>query len=189
LFCHCSSRRPSRDGHVRTSLLLSPLRRGLSREIVSGIVRRLWPLDNPARFSIGLKSPDRCTRGSGDRIVHSRPSLRVKFRHSCEELSWRLTKTSIPASSRKLSLHSDMAKKIRGAKSAHLYKFTARRKTCPSVILNGLRIPQAEDTKYLGLDLKTKLEKAHIHQTETIWNSTEQDVLAARQQVAAVNRK
>jgi len=36
---------------------------------------------------------------------------------------------------------------------------------------------------------QTKLEKAHIHQAETIWNSTEQDVLDARQQIAAVNRK
>jgi len=37
--------------------------------------------------------------------------------------------------------------------------------------------------------LQTKLEKTHIHQAKTTWNSTEQDVLDARQQVAAINQK
>jgi len=36
---------------------------------------------------------------------------------------------------------------------------------------------------------QTKLEKIHIHQAKATWNSTEQDVLDARQQIAAVNRK
>jgi len=30
---------------------------------------------------------------------------------------------------------------------------TTRRETCPSVTLNGLKIPQNEDAKYLGLHL------------------------------------
>jgi len=48
-------------------------------------------------------------------------------------------------------------------------------------ILNGLKIPQAEDAKYLGLPRsQTELEKAHIHQAETTRNSIEQNVLAAR---------
>jgi len=33
------------------------------------------------------------------------------------------------------------------------------------------------------------MEKAHIHQAKTTWNSTEQDVLDAGQQVAAADRK
>jgi len=31
--------------------------------------------------------------------------------------------------------------------------FTIRRETCPPVTLNGQRIPQADDAKYLGLHL------------------------------------
>jgi len=65
--------------------------------------------------------------------------------------------------------------------------FSIRRGTCPPVTLNNLRIPQAEDTKYLGLHLE--LEKAHIHQAKTIWNSIGQNELAARQQMATVDRK
>jgi len=70
--------------------------------------------------------------------------------------------------------------RVNGAKSVHV-TFTTRRKTCPPVILNGLRTR--------GIRSQIKLEKAHIHQAETTWNSTEQDVLAARQQIAAVDRK
>jgi len=35
--------------------------------------------------------------------------------------------------------------------------FTTRRETCPPVTLNGQRIPQAEDAKYLGLHLDRRL--------------------------------
>jgi len=48
-------------------------------------------------------------------------------------------------------------------KSVHV-TFIARKETCPPVILNGLRIPQAEDAKYLArlrLDRRLNREK-HI---------------------------
>jgi len=44
--------------------------------------------------------------------------------------------------------------------------------------------PSSEDARYLRLHLdrkiEIKLEKAHIHQAKTIWNSTEQDIPTAR---------
>jgi len=41
--------------------------------------------------------------------------------------------------------------------------FTTRRKTCPPVILNGVSIPQAENTRYLGLHLDRRLNwRRHI---------------------------
>jgi len=50
--------------------------------------------------------------------------------------------------------------------------FSTRWETCPSIILNCLRIPQAEDAKYLGLHakylgLQAELEKARFHQAKT----------------------
>jgi len=67
--------------------------------------------------------------------------------------------------------------------------FTTHRKTCPPVTLNGLKIPQTKDVKYLGLHLDRKLEKAHVHRAKTSWNTIEQNVLAARQQIATVDWK
>jgi len=64
-----------------------------------------------------------------------------------------------------------------------------RREMCPPVTLNGLKISQAQDAKYLRPRSQTELQKVHIHQAKTTWNSTEQDVLAARQQVATLNQK
>jgi len=83
-------------------------------------------------------------------------------------------------------------KKIRESESMgqNLYRLlTTRRKTCLPVILNGPRISQAENARYLGLCLDRRPEKAHIHRARTTWNSTEQDALDARQQVAAVESK
>jgi len=52
--------------------------------------------------------------------------------------------------------------KVNGAKSVQVI-FTTRRKTCPPIILNGLRIPQAEDARYLGLHLDRRLNwRKHI---------------------------
>jgi len=69
----------------------------------------------------------------------------------------------IPAFTRKPFLHPDMAKKMEnqrqnGAKSVQV-TFTTRRKTCPPVILNGPRIPRAEDARYLGLYLDHRLNR------------------------------
>jgi len=58
------------------------------------------------------------------------------------------------------------------------YIFTIYKDMCPSVTLNGLRIPQAEDIKYLGLYLDYRLEKTCIHQAKTIWISNGKSVLA-----------
>jgi len=62
--------------------------------------------------------------------------------------------------------HSDMAKKwrikVNGAKSVQV-SFTTRRKTCPPVILNGVRIPQAENARYLRLQFDRRLNwRIHI---------------------------
>jgi len=46
--------------------------------------------------------------------------------------------------------------KANGTKSI-LVIFTTQRETCPPVILNGQKIPQADDTKYLGLSLDRRL--------------------------------
>jgi len=40
--------------------------------------------------------------------------------------------------------------------------FTIYRETCSPITLNGLRIPQPEDAKYLGLHLDCKLEKIYL---------------------------
>jgi len=118
------------------------------------------------------------------------------YRNSCRRCSYpggsQRPYKSIPAFARKPLPHSDIAKKwrirVNGAKSVQM-TFTRRRKTYPPVILIGVRILQAENAKYLGLHFdQTKLEKTHIHQAKT-WNSTEPDILDAREQVAAVNRK
>jgi len=45
--------------------------------------------------------------------------------------------------------------------------FTIRRETCPPVILNGLRVPQAEDAKYLGLHFVRRLNCKKLHHTIT----------------------
>jgi len=58
------------------------------------------------------------------------------------------------------------------------------------MLISKLQMPQAEDAKYLGLHLDRGLNwKKHIHQAKTTWNSSEQNVLAARQQIATVDRK
>jgi len=50
--------------------------------------------------------------------------------------------------------------------------------------------PSSREREVFGTTSRsqTKLEKTHIHQAKTTWNSTEQNVLDTRQQVAAVNR-
>jgi len=58
--------------------------------------------------------------------------------------------------------------------------FTTQRETYPSVILNGQRIPQADDAKYLGLHLDRKLWKKYIYQAQTTWITTGENVLAIR---------
>jgi len=53
-------------------------------------------------------------------------------------------------------------------------------------------IPRTEDAKYLGLHFDRRLnwrKQAKIHQAKIIWNSIEQNVLAARQEITTVNRK
>jgi len=58
--------------------------------------------------------------------------------------------------------------RVNGTKSVQV-TFTTRRETCSAVILNGLKIPQAEDAKYLGLPRsQTEFEKAHIHQRKQL---------------------
>jgi len=77
--------------------------------------------------------------------------------------------------------------RVNEAKSVRVI-FITRRETCPPVILNGLRIPQAEDARYLRLHLDGRLNwRKHIF-TKRKQLGTEQDVLAARQRVAAVDR-
>jgi len=57
-----------------------------------------------------------------------------------------------------------------------------RRERCPS-ILNGQRIPQADDTKYLGLYLDRRLNwKRHIYQAQTTRITTGENVLTAIRQ-------
>jgi len=52
--------------------------------------------------------------------------------------------------------------RVNGVKSVQII-FSTRRKTCPSVILNGVSIPQAENAKYLGLHLDRRLNwRRHI---------------------------
>lgn len=52
--------------------------------------------------------------------------------------------------------------KVNETKSAHV-TFTLRHSTCPPVGLNGVQIPQQEDTKYLGMHLDRKLTwRKHI---------------------------
>jgi len=80
-----------------------------------------------------------------------------------------------------------MENEVNGTKSVQV-TFTTLKKTCPPVILNGVRISQAEDARYLG-HLDRRLNWTHIHQAKTTWNLIEQDVLDARQQIAAVDRK
>jgi len=42
--------------------------------------------------------------------------------------------------------------------------YHSQRETCPAVILNGLKIPQVKDAKYLGLHLGRRLNwRKHIH--------------------------
>jgi len=48
--------------------------------------------------------------------------------------------------------------KVNQTKSIHV-TFTTRKETFSRITLNGLRIPQAEDAKYLGLHLDRRLEK------------------------------
>jgi len=53
--------------------------------------------------------------------------------------------------------------RINEAKSVQMISITCR-KTCPPIILNSLKIPQAEDAKYLGLHLDCRLNwKKHIN--------------------------
>jgi len=56
--------------------------------------------------------------------------------------------------------------KASGTKSVDV-TFTIRKETCPSVTVNSLRIPQAEDVKYLGLHLDHSVnwKKACTYQT------------------------
>jgi hypothetical protein len=46
--------------------------------------------------------------------------------------------------------------KANESKSIHV-PFTTRRETCPPVHINNVQLPQAEDVKYLGLHLDTRL--------------------------------
>jgi len=46
--------------------------------------------------------------------------------------------------------------KVNETKSAHV-TFTLRKKTCPALLLNGVKIPKASDVKYLGMHLDSKL--------------------------------
>jgi len=69
---------------------------------------------------------------------------------------------------------------VNGAKSGQV-TFITRRETCLPINLNGLKIPQAENAKYLGIHVDHELQEAHIHQVKTTWNSIGQNVLAGRQ--------
>jgi len=51
-----------------------------------------------------------------------------------------------------------------------------------------LEISQAEHAKYLGLHLDRETGES-TYSAKTTWNSIEQNVLAARQQIATVDRK
>jgi len=51
--------------------------------------------------------------------------------------------------------------RVNGAKSVQV-TFTTRREACPPVTLNGLKIPQTEDAKYLGLLDRRLNWKKHI---------------------------
>lgn len=52
--------------------------------------------------------------------------------------------------------------KVNETKSAHV-TFTLRKKTCPSVTMNGVRLPQETEVKYLGMHLDRRLTwKKHI---------------------------
>jgi len=60
--------------------------------------------------------------------------------------------------------------------------FTTR-ETCPPITLNGIKISQAEDAKYLGLHLdgRLKTEKNIYLPSENNWITTEGNVPATRQ--------
>jgi len=73
---------------------------------------------------------------------------------------------SISVFTRKPFLHSEITKEMENqsqwAKSVQV-TFSIRGETCPPVILNGLKIPQAEDAKYLELHLDRRLNwRKHI---------------------------
>jgi hypothetical protein len=46
--------------------------------------------------------------------------------------------------------------KTNDSKSTHI-AFTTRRETCPPVHINNIKLPQAEEVKYLGLHLDRRL--------------------------------
>ena len=46
--------------------------------------------------------------------------------------------------------------KVNETKSAHV-TFTLKKRTCPAVSLNGVKIPKVSDVKYLGMHLDSKL--------------------------------
>jgi len=64
-------------------------------------------------------------------------------------------------------------------------------KDVPTSNLERREDPSSREREIFGTTSRsqTELEKTYIHQAKTTWNSTEQDVLDARQQVAAVESK
>jgi len=86
-------------------------------------------------------------------------------RHSYSGGSQQLYR-SIPAFTRKLYilhslLHSKVAKEMENQPVQ--VTFITRRDTCPAITLNSLKIPQAEDAKYLELHLDRRLNwRKHI---------------------------
>jgi len=67
--------------------------------------------------------------------------------------------------------------------------FTTRRETCPLVTLNGQRILQADEAKYLGIHLDRRLnwKKTHIYQAQTTRITTGENILAIRQKITTVD--
>jgi len=103
--------------------------------------------------------------------IHRRSSTRLGCHNCnlCERHSYSSDSQkpyrSISAFTRKPFQHPEMAKKmenhINGTKSLQV-TFTIHGKTCPLILLNGLKIPHAEDARYLGLHLGRRLNWRNI---------------------------
>jgi hypothetical protein len=67
--------------------------------------------------------------------------------------------------------------------------FTTRRETCSLVTLNGQRITQAEDAKYLGLYLNRRLNwrKDISIKRKQLGTTIRENVLATQQQIITVD--
>jgi len=136
---------------------------------------------NPERSRLELDTSDRCLFVTACFILLSL----LLFTHGCARLRLIAVQLSRLNSIRKVDalIHQSQWGKICTG------DFHDSQKDVPISNLERPEDPSSRRREIFGITSRwTKLEKAHIHQAKTTWNS-KQDVLAARQQVAAVDRK